>query len=68
VSWPELRSEVAVTVAAKLREVGIYSATPPDQGPSGAISGKDSPGEQQAALGASPDSRTNPARLSRGNS
>jgi small-conductance mechanosensitive channel len=68
VSWPELRSEVAVTVAAKLREVGIYSATPPDQGPSGAISGKESPGEQQAAHGASPDSRTNPARVSRGNS
>jgi small-conductance mechanosensitive channel len=67
-SWPEVRSEVAVTVAAKLREVGIYSTTPPDQGPSGAISGKESPDEQKAALGGSPDPRTNPARVSRGNS
>jgi potassium efflux system protein len=65
-SWPELRSKVAVTVAAKLREAGINSPTPlQEYTPSDGGSAKE--GEKKQELAGSPDSRTSQARVS-GNS
>lgn len=66
VNWPELRSRVAVTVAAKLREAGINTPTPlQEYPPSGGGSAKESEKEQE--LADSPDSRTSRVRVS-GNS
>jgi len=63
VNWPELRSRVAVTVAAKLREAGINSPT--EYPPSSGGSAKES--EKKQDLAGSPDSQTSQARVS-GNS
>jgi potassium-dependent mechanosensitive channel len=66
VNWPELRSRVAVTVAAKLREAGINSPTElQEYPPSSGGSAKES--EQKQDLAGSPDSQTSQARVS-GNS
>ena len=57
-SWPELRSEVAVTVAAKLREAGINGPTPQEEiGPGGGGSARESPPRRN---------RSSAARLIRG--
>jgi potassium efflux system protein len=65
-SWPELRSEVAVTVAAKLREARINSPTElQEYPPSDGGSAKES--EKKQELAGSPDSRTSQVRVS-GNS
>jgi small-conductance mechanosensitive channel len=64
-TWLQLKSDVAVSVAAKLREAGIYSPAPQ---PGGGSEGKDGPEAKKPELGGSPDSWTNQARLSRRNS
>ena len=64
-TWLQLKSDVAVSVAAKLREAGIYTPSPQ---PDGGSEGQGSPEGRKQELGGSPDSWTNQARLSRRNS
>ena len=60
-----LKSDVAVSVAAKLREAGIYDPAPQ---PGGGVEGKTGPEGKKPEAGGSPDSWSNDTRLSRRNS